>query len=151
MRSLSTTVGCMELDGRDGPLWERLYGLAADVTRHAYAPYSGLKVGAAAVSSDGVFLQGCNVESASYGLTLCAEVGPLAALVAQGGSQFTHVAILSADGRELLSCGRWRQLLYEFSTEDCLINRVWRVRDLLPEAFSDKDLLSQEASESGQQ
>ena len=125
---------------QDKILWMELLAVARGVARKAYAPYSGLKVGAAAFDVDGKIVRGCNVEVSSYGLTLCAEVGLIANLHSEGGQKLTHVAITNHKGKFLMPCGRCRQLLFEFSTDDCIINRQWVPAELLPEAFSSSDL-----------
>src|SRR5262249_62393271 len=79
----------------------------------AYAPYSRLRVGAAGQADDGRIITGCNVENASYGLTLCAECGLVSALHATGGGALTAVSVVGGDGQPLLPCGRCRQLLIE--------------------------------------
>ncbi len=93
--------------------WLRLRAAAAEAAEHAYAPYSGLRVGAAGETSDGGVVVGCNVENASYGLTLCAECGLVSALHACGGGTLVAVSVMSGDGVRLLPCGRCRQLLME--------------------------------------
>src|SRR5262249_60912802 len=93
--------------------WPALRSAAAQMTEQAYAPYSLLRVGAAGVTADGRVVTGCNVENASYGLTLCAECGLVSALHASGGGILAAVSVVSGDGQPLLPCGRWRQLLIE--------------------------------------
>jgi len=83
------------------------------MTARAYAPYSHLRVGAAGVTDTGLVVTGCNVENASYGLTLCAECGLVSALHACGASRLVAVSIVAGDGRPLTPCGRCRQLLFE--------------------------------------
>jgi cytidine deaminase len=93
--------------------WARLRAAATEVAARAYAPYSGLRVGAAGQTADGRVVLGCNVENASYGLTLCAECGLVSALHAAGGGTLAAVSVVAADGAPLLPCGRCRQLLLE--------------------------------------
>ena len=125
------------------PDWASLRAQATAAAARAYAPYSHLRVGAAALVDDGRTVTGCNVENASYGLTLCAECGLVAALVASGGGRFVGVACTDADGALLLPCGRCRQLLFEFGGPDVLVDAhagPRRLADLLPEAFGPGDL-----------
>ena len=92
----------MEID------WPALRALATQTAGQAYAPYSKLQVGAAAQVGDGRVIVGCNVENASFGLTLCAECGLASALHASGGGTLTAVAVRTPDGNVLLPCGRCR-------------------------------------------
>ncbi len=130
----------------DGPTvdWEALREAAQAVGETAYAPYSGLRVGAAAVTDDGRVVVGCNVENASYGLTLCAECGLASTLVASGGGRLVALACVAADRGELLMpCGRCRQVLYEFGGADLLIDTPegpLALGRLLPHAFGPEDL-----------
>ena len=93
--------------------WVRLRAAATDAAGHAYAPYSRLRVGAAGLADDGRLITGCNVENASFGLTLCAECGLVSALHATGGGTLTAVSVVAGDGEPLVPCGRCRQLLLE--------------------------------------
>src|SRR2546429_8394276 len=97
----------MEID------WSALRDLAREAMAHAYAGYSHYPVGAAALVDDGRTVSGCNVENASYGLTLCAECGLVSDLHATGGGTLAAVSVVTGDGQKLLPCGRCRQLLIE--------------------------------------
>ncbi len=116
-----------------------LRGAAVKAARRAYAPYSHLSVGAAGRTTDGRVLTGCNVENASYGLTLCAECGLVSALTLSGGGRFAEVACVSGSGEDLTPCGRCRQLLWEHAAEGCTVNGT-RLDALLPQAFGRQDL-----------
>ncbi len=123
--------------------WEALRAAAAGAAEHAYCPYSGLRVGAAALVEGGEagtvrVVVGCNVENASYGLTLCAETTMAGQLRLTGGGRFTAVACRSGAGELLMPCGRCRQVLYELGGPDCLLDTprgVATMRDVLPDAF----------------
>lgn len=120
------------------PDWEALRATALAMVERAYAPYSGLRVGAAALADDGRVVTGCNVENASYGLTLCAECGVAQALAASGGGRLVALAVVGADGAYLAPCGRCRQVLYEFGGPDLLVDThdgVVTLAELLPGAF----------------
>ena len=123
--------------------WPALRAAAAQMTERAYAPYSRLHVGAAGVTSDGRMVTGCNVENASYGLTLCAECGLVSALHATGGGTLAAVCVVSGDGQPLLPCGRCRQLLMEAGGPSLLVDTSAgpaELARLLPSPFTGADL-----------
>ena len=124
--------------------WPGLRAAAVEAAGRAYAPYSGLRVGAAAQASDGQIITGCNVENASYGLTLCAECGLVSALAAAGAQgPLLAVAVVAGDGEPLLPCGRCRQLLLEAGGGDLLVDTAdgpVELKVLLPAAFTGTDL-----------
>ncbi|MDR2566244.1 MAG: cytidine deaminase [Bifidobacteriaceae bacterium] len=93
--------------------WDDLIVRASASTVHAYAPYSGYVVGAAAVAEDGRLVTGCNVENASYGLTLCAECALVSALHMSGGGRLEQFVCVDGLGNVITPCGRCRQLLWE--------------------------------------
>ena len=146
--------------------WPALRSAAAEVAGRAYAPYSRLRVGAAGLTADGRVVTGCNVENASFGLTLCAECGLVSALHATappalGGTErasgtyetpespetaapvLVAVAVVAGDGAPLLPCGRCRQLLLEAGGAGLLVDTASGpvpLGDLLPAAFAAPDL-----------
>ena len=125
--------------------WPALRAAATAAAERAYAPYSGLRVGAAGLTADGQVVSGCNVENSSYGLTLCAECGLVSALHASGAGAgaLQAVAVVAGDGQPLLPCGRCRQLLLEAGGGDLLVDTAEgpvELRVLLPAAFTDTDL-----------
>jgi cytidine deaminase len=123
--------------------WEKLRSAAREASRHAYAPYSRFSVGAAALVDDGRVVTGCNVENASYGLTLCAECGLVSALHASGGGRLIAVGCVDGTGAVLMPCGRCRQLLWEHGGAECLIDTPageLSLSALLPQAFGPDDL-----------
>ena len=123
--------------------WPGLRAAATAAAERAYAPYSGLRVGAAGLAADGSVVTGCNVENASYGLTLCAECGLVSALHASGAGALRAVAVVAGDGQPLLPCGRCRQLLLEAGGGDLLVDTAEgpvELKVLLPAAFTDTDL-----------
>jgi cytidine deaminase len=122
--------------------WAALRTEATRVAGLAYAPYSHLHVGAAGLTLEGTIVSGCNVENASFGLTLCAECGLVSALHASGGGTLVAVVCVDGAGNYLAPCGRCRQLLYEHGPELLL---GWDpeplpITDLLPHAFGPVDL-----------
>lgn len=123
--------------------WPALREAAMDVARLAYAPYSRLRVGAAGQTGEGRMVVGCNVENASYGLTLCAECGLVSALHAAGGGQLAAVSVINGDGHRLLPCGRCRQLLLEAGGPSLLVDTEagpTELARLLPSPFTHADL-----------
>jgi cytidine deaminase len=122
----------------DGIPWDELRRRAVAAAGRAYVPYSHFPVGAAGVTTDGRIVEGCNVENASYGLTLCAECGMVSALVVSGGGRLAAVAVRKGDGGPAMPCGRCRQVLWEFGGAECLVDgdgTVQPLRALLPAAF----------------
>jgi cytidine deaminase len=120
------------------PDWAVLRDAARTALARAYAPYSKFPVGAAALVDDGRIVCGCNVENASYGLTLCAECGLVSALQLSGGGRLVAFACVDGAGTVLIPCGRCRQLLYEFGGPALLLDTAEGIRtlaDLLPQAF----------------
>ena len=133
--------------------WPALRAAATAAAQRAYAPYSGLRVGAAGLAADGQVVTGCNVENSSYGLTLCAECGLVSALHASGAGAahasgagagaLEAVAVVAGDGQPLLPCGRCRQLLLEAGGPDLLVDTAEgpvELKVLLPAAFTGADL-----------
>jgi cytidine deaminase len=119
--------------------WEALRAAAAEVAQRAYVPYSHFPVGAAGLLEDGRMVLGCNVENASYGLTLCAECGLVSALHAGGDGRLVAVAVTDPRGHDLACCGRCRQLLFEAGGPDLLVNER-PLAEWLPGAFGRDDL-----------
>ena len=99
---------------------ERLMDEAKGVLHNAYSPYSGIKVGAALLTSSGNIHTGVNVENASFGATICAERVALAKAVTEGESNFEAIAIAS-NTEEIVPCGICRQVLAEFNEDIKLI------------------------------
>jgi cytidine deaminase len=125
--------------------WAALRAAATAVAGRAHAPYSGLRVGAAGTDGDGAVVTGCNVENASYGLTLCAECGLVSAQRAAGAGPLVAVSVVAGDGAPLVPCGRCRQLLLEAGGPELLLDAdpgPRRLGDLLPGAFTAADLRS---------
>lgn len=122
---------------------------AKDGFAKAYAPYSNFHVGAAALTADGNVVKGCNVENASYGLTVCAERNCLAQGVIAGEQEFSAIVIYTNQEKLTPPCGACRQVIAEFLAPDALVKAVnhindtkeWTVSELLPDAFTPKDLL----------
>jgi cytidine deaminase len=130
--------------------WVALRQAADAAATRAYAPYSGLRVGAAGLCQDGQVVTGCNVENASFGLTLCAECGLASAVVAGGHGRLVAVSVTAGDGRPLAPCGRCRQLLMEHGGPELLLDDgptlpPRRLGDLLPGPFDGNELASRRA------
>jgi cytidine deaminase len=123
--------------------WPGLRAAATAAMGQAYAPYSRFPVGAAALVDDGRVVRGCNVENASYGLTLCAECGLVSDLVASGGGRLVAVAVVDAAGVPVVPCGRCRQLLWEHGGASCRLETpegIVPLSTMLPQAFGPEHL-----------
>lgn len=96
---------------------EQLMAEAESARRNAYAPYSRFRVGAALLASDGRVVRGCNVENASFGLSICAERNALWKAVSEGLREFVAVAVTAEPGHAASPCGACRQVLHEFAPE----------------------------------
>ena len=123
--------------------WDDLRRAAVEAMGHAYAPYSGFPVGAAALADDGRTVAGCNVENAAYGVVLCAECGLVSQLHLTGGGSLTHFVCVNGQGELLMPCGRCRQLLWEnggAELEVLTTSGVRRLEELLPDAFGPEQL-----------
>jgi cytidine deaminase len=120
----------------------RLIAAARQVRLNAHAPFSGFKVGAALETNDGEIVTGCNVENATYGLTICAERVAIVKAISEGKTKFTRIAIVADTDAPTPPCGACRQILWEFGgdLEIVLANLVeekgvHRLADLLPLPF----------------
>ena len=123
--------------------WQPLFAAASCAQAHAYAPYSNFKVGAALLGSSGEVFAGCNVENASYGLTICAERTAAIEAIAAGIREFVALAVVG--GSEAVApCGACRQFLAEFGDLLLICSRSsngietrWTLAELLPQPFRD--------------
>ncbi len=124
---------------------EELLSLAAEVARKAYAPYSKFHVGAALETGDGTVFAGCNVENASYGLTICAERNAIFSMAAAGQRKIAQIAIVAGGDTPPYPCGACRQVINEFAEPDCPVyvaptNKIndyetMSLGELLPKSF----------------
>ncbi|MBX3068091.1 MAG: cytidine deaminase [Microbacteriaceae bacterium] len=123
--------------------WDGLRDVAMEAMHKAYAPYSKFPVGVAAMVDDGRVISGCNVENASYGLTLCAECALVSSLHMTGGGKLVAFTCVDGHGNILMPCGRCRQLLFEHSAPGMLLETVSGVRtidEVIPDAFGPRTL-----------
>jgi cytidine deaminase len=127
--------------GRVTPM-PSLVEAARRVREHAYASYSGFTVGAAIETADGAVITGCNVENASYGLTMCAERVAVFTAVASGYRAFVRLAVVADRDGGVTPCGACRQVLWELAGDiEVVVGglsgevTVYRLADLLPHAF----------------
>ena len=122
------------------PRWRELQTAARAARGNAWAPYSMYQVGAAVLASDGRIFVGCNVENASYGLTICAERVAICTAIAQGCSSFSAICV-SLTGIPV-PCGACRQFLVEFNPEMMvLLDDVDHTVDMPPELVQLSELL----------
>lgn len=126
---------------------EELLQAAQEVAKSAHSPYSGVCVGAVLLDAEGRTFSGCNVENASYGLTVCAERNAIGRAVADGAGELVAVAIATNQERLLTPCGACRQVLLEFAPDLRVVcagqdgeAAEWTLGDLLPAAFNKNDL-----------
>jgi len=119
---------------------------AVQARKHAQARYSHFEVGAALETKDGKVYSGCNVESSSYGLTICAERVALTKAISEGEREFTRIAIVGPDDEYCPPCGACRQLLFDYAPELEVITsngseiQSHPLKDLLPFAFEETKL-----------
>jgi cytidine deaminase len=124
--------------------WDGLRATALEAMEKAYVPYSKFPVGVAAIVDDGRVIAGCNVENASYGLTLCAECALVSALHMSGGGRLVAFTCVDGHGNTLMPCGRCRQLLFEHSAEGMLLETVSGIKtidEVIPDAFGPRTLV----------
>ena len=123
--------------------WTALRYTAVNASKNSYSPYSNFSVGCAALVDDGRIVSGCNVENASYGLTLCAECNMLGELFATGGGKLIAFICVNAFEEVIMPCGRCRQLLQEHASKSFIIETpkgMATMEDILPLAFNSEDL-----------
>jgi len=120
---------------------EEVLGLAREVQGRAHAPYSGFRVGAILETREGVTFSGCNVENASFGLTICAERNALAAAVAAGEKEFRRLVLVTGGEDPVPPCGACREVLAEFNPDLIIVSvagesrEEWCLAELLPRPF----------------
>lgn len=121
---------------------KNLIKIAKEAYKNAYSPYSDVKVGAAILCKDGKIFTGCNIENASYGLTVCAERVAIYNAITAGQKEFTKIAIASNQKREFSPCGACRQVLAEFNHNAKIIwhdnkgkIKIKKLNQLLPSVF----------------
>ena len=124
------------------PTDDKLVDAALAVRRHALAPYSHFLVGAALETAEGEIFTGCNVENATYGLTICAERVAIFKALSEGRRQFTRIAVAADTDTLTPPCGACRQILWEFCGDIPVLlanlhgKREWlQMKDLFPRAF----------------
>jgi len=128
--------------------YKRLIKEAEKARKRAYTPYSNFKVGAAILTTDGKIFTGCNIENASFGLTVCAERVAILKAISEGSTEFEAIAIIGNTNQPCSPCGACRQVVSEFGENIQIIMsnlkgdiKIKKIGELLPEAFSKNDLL----------
>ena len=128
--------------------FKKLIKEAEKARNRAYTPYSKFKVGAAVLCDDGKIFTGCNIENASFGMSICAERVAIFKAVSEGSTKFEAIAVIGDTDKPCSPCGACRQVISEFDENIPLIManlkgdvKIKKIGDLLPEAFGKKDLL----------
>ncbi|MCF8536129.1 MAG: cytidine deaminase [Rhodoluna sp.] len=123
--------------------WDALRAVAVEAMKKSYSPYSNFAVGAAAITTDGRVVSGCNIENASYGLTLCAECSLVSDLLMSGGGKLVAFTCVDANSNVLMPCGRCRQLLVEHAAPGMILETISGLKtmaEVLPDAFTREEL-----------
>ena len=128
---------------------DKLVAAARAAREHAVADFSGFKVGAALETSDGRIITGCNVENASYGLTICAERVAIFKALSEGHRSFTQIVVVADTGSPTPPCGACRQIIWEFCGDIPVtlanletVTHTLQMKDLLPLPFDKGNLQS---------
>jgi cytidine deaminase len=123
--------------------WDALRAVAVEAMKKSYSPYSNFAVGAAAITTDGRIVSGCNIENASYGVTLCAECSLVSDLLMTGGGKLIAFTCVDANSNVLMPCGRCRQLLVEHAAPGMILETISGLKsmaEVLPDAFTREEL-----------
>ena len=125
----------------------KLMSAAIEARRRAHAPFSNFQVGAALEAEDGRIFTGCNIENATYGLTMCAERVAMFKAISEGARRFRAIAVATGAATLTPPCGACRQILWEFAGDLSVElgnergqTETFRMRDLLPNAFDSRSL-----------
>jgi len=128
--------------------YEKLIHAAEEARKRAYAPYSKFKVGAAVLTFEGKIFTGCNIENASFGLSICAERVAIFKAISEGYSRFKAIAIIGDTNQPCTPCGACRQVILEFGEDIKVVMSnmkgkvaIKRIDKLLSQAFKKSDLL----------
>jgi cytidine deaminase len=126
---------------------QKLIDKAKEAREKAFAPFSNFKVGAALLSKDGEVFTGCNIENASYGLTICAERVAIFKAISEGTKDFVQLAVVGDTEDLTPPCGACRQIIWEFCGDIPIVlsnlpgkTEIVRMKELLPRAFDAKFL-----------
>ncbi|MBP9777556.1 MAG: cytidine deaminase [Rickettsiaceae bacterium] len=137
-----------------GKLTNKIVQISNDIKEMSYSPYSKFRVGACILTTNGNIYSGCNIESCSYGATLCAEASALASMVSGGDQSIAEIAITCSNDEICYPCGICLQRLLEFSTEDTIVHLCinaelkasLKLLEMLPFSFNKKMLINHETS-----
>lgn len=128
--------------------YKKLIEKAKDALENAHVPYSNYQVGAAVLTEDGNIYNGCNIENASYGATVCAERVAIFKAVSDGAKKIKALALVTGAGDFPTPCGICRQVMAEFATDDFEIilandekTEIFKMEQLLPLSFTSKNLI----------
>ena len=131
-------------DKESAALRAKVISIGKETLKNSYSPYSNFKVSAVVVSESATIYQGCNIENASYSLTVCAEVAAISRMVTSGEQSISQIYVFSSTDQFIIPCGGCRQSIREFSKQDIpiyLVNssgaiRQHTLKEVLPHAFS---------------
>lgn len=125
---------------------DELMERARAVAAHAYAPYSSFRVGAVVVAADGAIYEGCNVENAAYGTSVCAETNAITTAASAGVRRIDKVVVACLDGGECYPCGNCRQIMREFEVREVVVQdgsggmRIHTLDEIFPHSFGPDSL-----------
>lgn len=135
-------------------MYKEIVKKAIEAKKNSYSPYSHFKVGAALITKEGKIFTGCNIESASYSPTICAERVAVSKAISEGYNKIKAIAI-SGSSKETFPCGVCRQFLSEFGDMEIIVvkseneYKSYKLSELLPYSFSNKDLIESKNKKDG--
>lgn len=115
----------------------QMLNMARDVMKNSYSPYSKFTVGACILTEDNQYFSGCNIENASYGLTICAEAAAIANMRSQGEHDIKEILVIGSSDAPCAPCGACRQLIREFASEHTQVHMCNSSGEITTKAFNE--------------